>query len=579
MSKRAPFPGVSVHGYELVLDAQTESDNEVISEIKLTSPVAIDLSFDLRALSAQLAQELLGGVDSEVVPLGEGTDRLGVADTINTAVVSHARELGIYIFSPTLGNWTRLPSQQLADATGTLQQRMHVTNISEKNIGQSELREVRIQPEGARTGKYVLFFTGPQTYRLFLSSSGEDSQVLDPLEVIAPVEQLANFSTNYQNFRHGFSVNVELDFELPFTFGDVLTFRITSLVQPATDVEADIGTPQQELRWYASGFRDRNQGTGTLSYIELPPDTTMPEDRWVIFFMNGTEFQVEGERTGILRSQADGNPFRGTVGELFSYQPYGLRFQITQGDRPFAPGDRFRFETRPVGTIRATTDRLGPITLLHTDDTIPPDMQLTIGNQQHFVPGDATDAEPLIGATLTDPSGLDYLTRPLLLEIGSAFGEYERIDPEAYQVTHHPGSNQLVLTYPSPELEPREYEVRLTASDIHGNTDTKRITFRVHDTLQLLSFLNYPNPFPRKTTLTCELTAPADSLVVKIYTLSGRLIRELSVPATPGFLMVEWDGRDTDGVEVANGVYYAKLRVKREGEKDITEILKMMKLR
>ena len=573
MSKRAPFPGVSVHGYELVVDAQTES------EIKLTSPVAIDLNFDLRTLSAQLAQELLGGVDSEVVPLGEGTDRLGVADTINTAVVSHARELGIYMFSPTLGNWTRLPSQQLADATGTLQQRMHVTNISEKNIGQSELREVDIQPEGTRTGKYVLFFTGPQTYRLFLAPSAEGPQALDPLEVIAPMEQLANFSTNFRNFRHGFTLNVELDFDLPFTFGDVLTFNITSLVQPATDVEADIGTPQQELRWYASGFRDRNQGTGTLSYVELPPDTTMPEDRWVIFFLNSTEFQVEGERTGVLRSQADGNPFRGTVGKLFSYQPYGLRFQITHGDRPFAPGDRFRFETRPVGTIRATTDRLGPITLLHTDDTVPPDMQLTIGNQQHFVPGDATDAEPLIGATLTDPSGLDYLTRPLLLEIGSAFGEYERIDPEAYQVTHHPGSNQLVLTYPSPELEPREYEVRLTASDVHGNTDTKRITFRVHDTLQLLSFLNYPNPFPRKTTLTCELTAPADSLAVKIYTLSGRLIRELSVPATPGFLMVEWDGRDADGVEVANGVYYAKLRVKREGEKDITEILKMMKLR
>jgi len=28
-----------------------------------------------------------------------------------------------------------------------------------------------------------------------------------------------------------------------------------------------------------------------------------------------------------------------------------------------------------------------------------------------------------------------------------------------------------------------------------------------------------------------------------------------------------------------NGVYYAKLKIKREGEKDITEILKMMKLR
>ena len=590
MSKRVPLPGVSVHGYDIVVRDQLSvvSDQNLLTEnreprtdnyIQLTSPVAIDLSFDIGALRTQLTRELLGGIDSEEAPLEENPIELGAGATINAAVASRARELGIYMFSPTLGNWTRLPSQQLADTTGALQQRIHIANVNEENVGESVLRDVRIQPEGTRTGKYVLFFTGPQTYRLFLAPSVDDTSALQPLENISSAEQLGNFSTDIPNFRHGFSINVELDFEKPFVFGDVLTFNITSLIQPL-EVEPDLDTAQQAQRWYASGFRDSNRGTGTLSYIELPPDTAMPEDQWIVFFLTDTEFQVEGARTGILRSQTDGNqPLRGTVGEPFSYKPYGLRFQITRGERSFAPGDRFRFQTRPVGTIRATTDRLGPVTLFYTDDAVPPDIQLTIGNQQHFVPGDATDAEPLIGATLTDLSGLDYLTRPLLLEIGDAFGEYERIDPAAYQVTHHPGSNQLVLTYPSPELEPREYEVRLTASDVHGNTDTENITFRVHDTLQLLSFLNYPNPFPRRTTLTCELTAPADSLAVKIYTLSGRLIRELSIPATPGFLMVEWDGRDADGVEVANGVYYAKLRIQRDGEKDITEILKMMKLR
>ncbi len=580
MSKRAPLPGISAYGYEIVVgDRSGEAASSAIDAIKLTSSVAVDLSFDLDALRTQLTRELLGGTESEDTPLEEEPNEFGVADTINTAIASRARELGVYMFNSTLGNWTRLPSQQLADATGTLQQRIQVTNVSEDNIGESALRDVRIQSEGARTGKYVLFFTGPQTYRLFLAPSTDDIRVFEPLEIIASAEQLANFTTDSPSSRHGFSLNVELDFEKPFVFGDILTFNITSLVQSA-DVDPDFDAPQQELRWYASGFRDTNRGTGTVSYVELSPDTTMPKDKWIIFFLTDSQFQVEGERTGILRSQTDGNqPLRGTVGEPFHYEPYGLRFQLTQGERSFAPGDRFRFQTRSVGTIRATTDRLGPITLLYTDDTVPPDIQLTIGNQQHFVPGDATDSEPLIGATLTDLSGLDYLTRPLLLEIGDSFGEYERIKPEAYQVTHHPGSNQLVLTYPSPELEPREYEVRLTASDVHGNTDTVNIAFRVHDTLQLLSFLNYPNPFPRKTTLTCELTAPADSLVVKIYTLSGRLIRELTMPPTPGFLMVEWDGRDADGVEVANGVYYAKLRIQRDGEKDITEILKMMKLR
>ena len=584
MSRRTLLPGQIVYGYEIALSPRlsvvgdkarfsTESQESTNDNIvQLASPVAIDLSFDFGALRSQLAEELLGSSE-------EVSDGLDVTGTIDTAVVTRAREIGIYRFSPTLGYWTRLPSQQLTDPTGALQQRMHVTNVSDKNVGGGRLNDVRIQPEGTRTGKYVLFFTGPRTYRLFLAPFIGDSQELGKLEVISSTEQLANFSVDGRNSTHGFSLNLEQDFEQPFKFGDVWAFNITAITQPletGTNVEDPL---QQELSWYAAGFRDTNHGDGTISYIELPPDTTMPADRWIIFFITDTEFRVEGEKTGILRSQTDGTPLHGTIGQPFFHERYGLRFHLTQGEYPFAPGDRLRFETRSVGTIRATTDRLGPVTLMYSDDTVPPDIQLTIGNQQHFVPGDATDPEPLIGATLTDPSGLDYLTRPLLLELGRVSGEYEPIDPEMYQLTHNPGSNQLVLTYPSPELEPREYELRLTASDVHGNTDTKRITFQVHGNLQLLSFLNYPNPFSRKTTLTCELTAPADSLVVKIYTLSGRLIREFSIPATPGFLMVEWDGRDADGVEVANGVYYAKLQIKREGEKDITEILKMMRLR
>ena len=595
MSNRTLLPGGTVYGYEIALSPQlsavgdkelfvTESQEQANdNRAQLAAPVAIDLSFDFGVLRTQLAEELLGS--SEELSL-QGEVGLDVAGTIDTAVITRAREMGIYMFSPTLGYWTKLPSQQLTDAAGALQQRMHVTNVSEENIGGGRLNDVRIQPEGIPTGKYVLFFTGPRTYRVFLAPFIDDSQELDKLEIISATEQLASFSIDFSNFTHGFALNLEQDFEQPFKFGDVWAFKITALRQPietGTNVEDPL---QQELQWYASGFRDTNEGTGTISYIEIPPDAkkhpskyTIPEDQWVIFFTTDTEFRVEGEKTGILHSRTDGKPLQGTVGQPFFYEPYGLRFQLTQGEDPFAPGDRLRFETRPVGIIRATTDRLGPITLMYSDDTVPPDIQLTIGNQQHFVPGDATDPEPLIGATLTDPSGLDYLTRPLLLELGRVSGEYERIDPEMYQLTHNPGSNQLVLTYPSPELEPREYELRLTASDVHGNTDTKRVTFRVHDNLQLLSFLNYPNPFPRKTTLTCELTAPADSIDVRIYTLSGRLIRELSMPATPGFLMVEWDGRDADGIEVANGVYYAKLKIKREGEKDITEILKMMKLR
>jgi len=256
-----------------------------------------------------------------------------------------------------------------------------------------------------------------------------------------------------------------------------------------------------------------------------------------------------------------------------------MNLLITQGTTPFTPGDRFLFNTSPVGTIQTTTSYLGTITSLQSEDTVPPNIQLTIGNQKHFVSGDPVNASPLIQATLTDPRGIDYITRPVLLELGK-LGDFQPIPETEYKLTQHPGSSQLLLTYNSPELEPREYQLRLIASDLDGNTGESEIAFQIHGKLQLVEPLNYPNPFVSETTVTCELTKPAESLIVKIYTLTGRLIRELQSEATAGFIQLKWDGKDDDGNEVANGVYYGKMIVKSlDDEDDQTHILKMMKLK
>ena len=107
------------------------------------------------------------------------------------------------------------------------------------------------------------------------------------------------------------------------------------------------------------------------------------------------------------------------------------------------------------------------------------------------------------------------------------------------------------------------------------------IDFQVHRQLQLVEPLNYPNPFSKNTTLTCELTRPGKALTVKIYTVTGRLIRKLETEATAGFIQLPWDGKDDDGNEVANGVYFGKFIVKSldDDEDDQTHILKMMKLK
>ena len=46
---------------------------------------------------------------------------------------------------------------------------------------------------------------------------------------------------------------------------------------------------------------------------------------------------------------------------------------------------------------------------------------------------------------------------------------------------------------------------------------------------------------------------------IKIYTVAGRLVKELTAPVRVGFNQIYWDGRDNDGDVMANGIYLYKV--------------------
>ena len=72
---------------------------------------------------------------------------------------------------------------------------------------------------------------------------------------------------------------------------------------------------------------------------------------------------------------------------------------------------------------------------------------------------------------------------------------------------------------------------------------------------------NYPNPLKRETTFTYQLSLDADEVSITIYTTSGRVVNVLrDVSGDEGYNEVAWDARDADGVLLANGVYFYKIR-------------------
>ena len=88
--------------------------------------------------------------------------------------------------------------------------------------------------------------------------------------------------------------------------------------------------------------------------------------------------------------------------------------------------------------------------------------------------------------------------------------------------------------------------------------------------------INYPNPFSDETTFTFQYQSPngIGEATIKIYTVYGRLIREIRDTARAGFNKIAWDGRDEDGDLVANGVYLYKVVVD-DGEKTLEKIEKL----
>jgi len=128
--------------------------------------------------------------------------------------------------------------------------------------------------------------------------------------------------------------------------------------------------------------------------------------------------------------------------------------------------------------------------------------------------------------------------------------------------------------------------LQILAKDASGNffdTTSYIISFNVFNNSDLRDVYNYPNPFGNNTYFTFELrgTDVPDEFRIKVYTIAGRMIKELDIPSSllqVGFNKIYWDGRDHDGDEIANGIYFYKVIYKNDDlVKTVTQKLAKVK--
>ncbi|MDR3503596.1 MAG: FlgD immunoglobulin-like domain containing protein, partial [Legionella sp.] len=202
-------------------------------------------------------------------------------------------------------------------------------------------------------------------------------------------------------------------------------------------------------------------------------------------------------------------------------------------------------------------------------DSIKPTFDVTFDGKE-IINGDVVSSKPVIMITVKDNSPLSLDTTMFVLGFNNAPLYFNRQDID-YKIIPYPNS-QMTIKF-SPILNDGTDTLDILAKDASGNpidSVEHKYIFNVFTQPDLINVYNYPNPFKNDTYFTFELhgAQSPEEFKIKIFTVAGRLIRDISIPSESlriGFNKIYWDGKDQDGDEVANGVYFYKIIAKNNG--------------
>jgi len=188
-----------------------------------------------------------------------------------------------------------------------------------------------------------------------------------------------------------------------------------------------------------------------------------------------------------------------------------------------------------------------------------------------IVDNDYVAPRPLIQIALRDASPLPVTDTSAVQLFLDGRRVWLMSDPRVQFATGD-GEEKVSIDF-TPELTDGLHFIAVSGKDASGNaadTIPYQVRFYVSSEAGVDEVYPYPSPTTGPMDFTFRVTgaeAPREAQV-KIYTVAGRLIREMDIDPSQlriGFNRAEWDGRDQDGDALANGVYFYKLIV-RQGE-------------
>nr|MBP8975730.1 T9SS type A sorting domain-containing protein [Bacteroidota bacterium] len=217
-------------------------------------------------------------------------------------------------------------------------------------------------------------------------------------------------------------------------------------------------------------------------------------------------------------------------------------------------------------------------------DTVGPNISIYFDNLS-FRSGDVIPPTTTLIVRLEDESGINTSTLGIGHKLTANLANPEQeIDLSNYYQTDLDTYQSGEVRYSLSNLPIGKNYVRVKAWDVYNNSSEETVSFEVvaASDIALTQIFNYPNPFSKSTYFTFQRSGEAPvAIEIKIYTVAGRMIRRIELPlVTERFVQVLWDGRDAEGDEVANGIYFYKISSynidTRESKEYIGKIARVM---
>ena len=209
-------------------------------------------------------------------------------------------------------------------------------------------------------------------------------------------------------------------------------------------------------------------------------------------------------------------------------------------------------------------------------DTTTPTITLTIDGND-ILDGEYISPNPEIHIELNDQSLLPIIEPNSVM----VYLNEELIPSDTSIIIYQFSENNPKVSVDfTPTLPDGEYELRVLWRDYNGEiVDSSGVVkyFLVSNEAKILNVYNYPNPTSGETHFTFKLTQIPEEIKIKIFTIAGRLVKEIKLTSTGlkfDFNKIYWNGRDEEGDILANGVYLYKV-IMKAGDKTEDVIQKL----